>query len=64
MKTQTEIEAKIQELIAQRDQCPETSSAAMWLHQRIVALLWACDDPRVMELVLTDEARLLFSSLS
>jgi hypothetical protein len=64
MKTEQEIRAKFNELVEQRDKCPDCSASREMLNQRIRGLAWVIEHPLVTEIVLSDDARNIYDCLS
>ncbi|MHC4117569.1 MAG: hypothetical protein ACYSWO_08675 [Planctomycetota bacterium] len=56
MKTEEEIRAKFYGLVVQRDCATQGSTAWSMLNQRIIALGWVLDHPKVDEIIMDDDA--------
>ena len=64
MRDNKEIKAKFDELVAQRDACDKHSAARKMLNNRVLALGWVLNHPKVPEIKLSDEAILIYDCVS
>jgi hypothetical protein len=64
MRSEARVREKFHALVDQRDECTKGSAAYKILDERIVALAWVINHPKVRELLLTDDVFALLDCVS
>lgn len=55
MRSEREVRDKLKDLVEQLETCKTGTSVQVMLQQRAVALAWVCGNPKISDLVLSED---------